>query len=262
MLKRLEPSIEVMAAMGADIVTAGPFRAFLSPTSDSIWANYAAPIESMSSDDDVGHALQELRQMFRTRRRVFRMEFNTLLWPRLTSQLELAGLRACGHEPLYLCTATMFRPLFNGRVQVRFLRASDDVAVIASFEHIVRACMLEHTLSLTAADVARLRDEIRRSGDRSAALARWEGTYVGTGYLSLYNGIGEITRVATLPASRRRGVAGTVTSYLTADAFSRGADPVWLTAASLPAMALYQKLGFRRLGDRVYVEDGDERTPS
>ena len=66
--------------------------------------------------------------------------------------------------------------------------------------------------------------------------------------------------MATLPEARRRGVAATLTSFMLRDRFGRGDTLAWLTAAGEAAQALYQKLGFRLVGARLYYgreEKGD-----
>jgi predicted GNAT family acetyltransferase len=58
--------------------------------------------------------------------------------------------------------------------------------------------------------------------------------------------------MATLPEARRRGVAATLTTFMAQDRFGAGDTLVWLTAQTPPAKALYQKLGFRLIGERCY----------
>ena len=89
-----------------------------------------------------------------------------------------------------------------------------------------------------------------------ALIARREGRPVGTGYSWCNLGRTQITRIHTLGTARRRGVASTVTSELVRDAFDRCGDLVWLTVSGRPAVGLYAKLGFGRLGDRLFYRDG------
>jgi ribosomal protein S18 acetylase RimI-like enzyme len=86
-------------------------------------------------------------------------------------------------------------------------------------------------------------------------IAHLEGRPVGTGYSWCNLGRTQITRVHTLRTDRRLGVASTVTSELVGDAFDRCGDLVWLTASGPPAVALYEKLGFGLLRDRLFYRD-------
>jgi predicted GNAT family acetyltransferase len=96
---------------------------------------------------------------------------------------------------------------------------------------------------------------VERVGGHGHALATLDGRPVGTGFISSSNRVGEIARVATVPAARRRGVAATLTSFMMRDRFERGDTLIWLSAADAPAQALYEKLGFRAAGDRVYFRE-------
>ena len=58
----------------------------------------------------------------------------------------------------------------------------------------------------------------------------------------------EVVGVATLPAHRRRGLAGAVTAALTADARARGATLVLLSAGDEDVARVYARVGFRRIG--------------
>jgi predicted GNAT family acetyltransferase len=61
----------------------------------------------------------------------------------------------------------------------------------------------------------------------------------------------EIAGVGTLPAYRRRGLASAVTAALAIDAFDRGIEVVWLSAADVDVAAMYARIGFRRVGTYV-----------
>jgi ribosomal protein S18 acetylase RimI-like enzyme len=67
-------------------------------------------------------------------------------------------------------------------------------------------------------------------------------------------GVTEILGVATLPAARRRGLATAVTHALVADALARGCELVFLSADGDAVAALYERLGFRRIGTALVAE--------
>lgn len=63
---------------------------------------------------------------------------------------------------------------------------------------------------------------------------------------------GQVTNIATSPAYRQRGLGATVLAAMLAHARERGLVSVTLEVreSNVPAIALYQKLGFVKLGMR------------
>lgn len=250
-LRRLEPtasSFDQAAGLGGEVVAVGPFRVIFSRSSENIWLNQAMPYEPLGSSEEVVARLQQLRQLFAERRRSPLLEFNEPLWPELPPLLDAAGFVEDGREPLMLCVPDDFRPFLNPAVAVRFLSGRDTDADLAAYRQIFGQVM-ELDLWRSTEDV---RVEVERLGGRCHALAALEGTPAGTGFISSSHAVAEITRVATLPEARRRGVAATLTTFMVQDRLAAGDTLVWLTAQNPEAQALYQKLGFRLVGDRLY----------
>src|SRR6202011_3785227 len=138
-LRRLEPTpafLESVVAHGGEIVTVGPFRAFLHPTRADDWANYATPVDPMDDDSETASALEWLRRLYIERERTLRFEFNEPLWPQLAPVLERSGLTLQDREPIMLLTLPEFRSFSNPDVVVRFLHAMDAEADLAAFQSI------------------------------------------------------------------------------------------------------------------------------
>jgi ribosomal protein S18 acetylase RimI-like enzyme len=70
-------------------------------------------------------------------------------------------------------------------------------------------------------------------------------------------GVGEIVGVGTLPAARPRGLARAVTAALVADARSRGAATVFLSAGDDDVARVYARLGFRRVATALIAEPAE-----
>lgn len=87
---------------------------------------------------------------------------------------------------------------------------------------------------------------LRTGGTRAAALED-DGRVVAGAAVQLGAGVAELVGVWTERLERRRGYARTVCGALLADAFERGVDLVWLSAAE-GASGLYRQLGFQRVG--------------
>jgi GNAT superfamily N-acetyltransferase len=91
------------------------------------------------------------------------------------------------------------------------------------------------------------RDRLRR---RLTVTAIADGGY-GPVAVGSHNPVGDVTElvgVATLPAVRRQGLGGAVTSALVDDALEHGAEVVFLSAGSHDIARVYHRLGFRRIG--------------
>ncbi|MGN6244928.1 MAG: GNAT family N-acetyltransferase [Motilibacteraceae bacterium] len=71
----------------------------------------------------------------------------------------------------------------------------------------------------------------------------------------------ELTGIATLPSARRRGLGAAVTAALVADARTRGADLVLLSASDDAVARVYEKVGFRRVGTACVAEPPEDSTP-
>ena len=94
---------------------------------------------------------------------------------------------------------------------------------------------------------------------RRSALATLSGQPAGAGVTLEIHGIAELAGVATLPESRRHGVAASVSSALCEAHFKSigeahfqaGGGAVWLSAGDDAAQACYEKIGFRLIGGRA-----------
>jgi ribosomal protein S18 acetylase RimI-like enzyme len=247
LLRRLEPNAAAMAASGwAEHVAVGAFDAWFV---DQPGGNYAAPRLPLPDGDAIARALEELAALFAARGRPLVIELTEPLFPDLPRLIEAAGIPLANREPILICPAADLRPRRARDVTVRFLQPDDHDEELAAFLA-VWGGVFEREASIEA-----LRAELRGFGGRTAALAELNGRPATTGFLARYeNGVAELTRVATAPWARRRGVAATLTTFMVEDAIATGHDLTWLTASGPPAQALYQTLGFHVVGDRLYYE--------
>jgi ribosomal protein S18 acetylase RimI-like enzyme len=252
-LRRLEPTsrwLTSFVAKGGTVMAAGPFRALLAPHLPG--SDYAAPTEPLGPEEDIVKGLHALRGIFADHGSVLRLEFNEPLFPSLPGLLEREGFEVEEREPLLLCPVSDFRPVFHPDVRARFLDARDDDSRLVAYQTIFSEVLLERPWEATPEAIREFRSQLDRAGGRRHALATLAGTPVGTGFISSLDGVCELTRIATVPEARRRGVAATLTSFMLRDRFERGDTLAWLTATGVPAQSLYQKLGFRLVGERLY----------
>jgi ribosomal protein S18 acetylase RimI-like enzyme len=249
-LRRLEPDVATLAIQvpGAEVIDCGPFRALVSRTTG--WANLAMPIRPPADLDEVTAAVKELRRRFAERGRTPRFLFKEPFFPGLASMLEQAELTLAEREPLMVCTPAGFQPSRNPNVSVRFLRAADPDTDLAAFQTIWSESLDDGSWVPTPDALAAFRAELDQP-QHSAALASLGGRAVGTGFVASHGEGCEILRVATIPVARRRGVGATVSSSLVQTGFDGGATLAWLTAANAGAQALYERIGFRHVGDEL-----------
>ncbi len=85
-----------------------------------------------------------------------------------------------------------------------------------------------------------------------AVTLRWQGGAAAGGmFLPIQAGVSELVGIATLAQFRRRGLARCVTAVLAQEALRLGADLVFLVAASAESAHVYERAGFRRVGERL-----------
>ena len=238
------------AERSRETVDVGPFRALLDRTTDLIWLNYAVPVAPLGQDESVAAALDELRRVFSARGRALRFEFNALPWPDLPRALERAGLRLHAEHPLMVCTPESFSPIASHGVGVGMLDDRSLEADLRAYLTILGLAFGDSPALVTDADIAELRGKLA-GGLHLRALATLDGAPAGAATLSPIDDIAELAGVATHPDARRRGVAATVSSFLTREHFDRGGRVAWLSAADAIAQAVYRKVGFQLIDTRL-----------
>ncbi|MET9414306.1 GNAT family N-acetyltransferase [Streptomyces klenkii] len=93
-----------------------------------------------------------------------------------------------------------------------------------------------------------------RAGLTRVAAAVEDGSALCSGQHQPVGPVSEIVAVGTLPAARRRGLGQAVTGALLADARSRGAGTVFLSAGDEDVARIYGRLGFRRVATALIAE--------
>lgn len=258
LLRLLEPNDTLRAAvrgMRGEVTRVGPFEVYLHPDPHALGFGYAQPIEPLPADADVATAVDALRALFASRGIPLSIEFNQPLFPLLPNLLASRGLVVDDREPLLLLDPADFTPSQSADVDVRFLGPSDPDWLLSAFSRIFTEVLLAKPYAESPEGIARLRHEVEKSGGRSHAVALIGDQPAGTGFITTMDGVSEITRVATLPALRRRGVAASLTSFMLEAHLGPEARLAWLTAAGEPAQRLYEKLGFRLTGERLYYTE-------
>jgi len=239
-LRRIRRYYTSGALGDTDVERVGPFGVVFHRTSDAWYLSYATPVEDLGEDAD--RALAGVMRRFAERGRAVSLEWIEELTPGLDEVAVRAGLPTPDAEPLLTVTPDdLLLPDVPGAAP-RVVPADGDVWAVREVAHTA----FPEIGPISDADVGRVADEIR-AGQRVQVAVDIDGRPVAVGDHSAAMGVVEITGVATLPAYRRRGLGGLITATLAADAFARGCDVVYLTAASDDAARVYERVGFRRI---------------
>jgi predicted GNAT family acetyltransferase len=65
--------------------------------------------------------------------------------------------------------------------------------------------------------------------------------------------VSEIAGIAVTEPYRRRGLGGAITAALARQIFDTGADVAWLEASGDDSWRVYERIGFRPAGRRLYI---------
>lgn len=243
LLRRITRYYTSGAGGDVDVEQIGAFAVVFHRTSDVWYLSYATPVDALA--DDADEALAAVTARFAERERAVSLEWIEELAPQLADVSVRAGLPEPDIEPLLVVDRRDLRiPAVDGAT-VRIVDGTDesDVRAVRSVAHQT----FPEIGPMTDAEVRRIADEIR-AAQRVQVAVDLDGRPVAIGDHSPALGVTEITGVGTLPAYRRRGLAGLVAATLAADAFDRGCDVVYLTAATMDAARVYERVGFRRIG--------------
>ncbi|MCX5400868.1 GNAT family N-acetyltransferase [Streptomyces sp. NBC_00102] len=239
-----------------DVVETGGFVAGFDPATPSPFINYATPLPgARPTGDDV----RSLIEAFRVRGLLPRLEYAPEAAPDVEAALRTAGFTVEETHTYLVCTpATLIPspvPDAGGTDEERpalLVRtpesdeeyAAVDAALSESFEGV-------HVSS--AQGVARLR-RTQESGGGVRFVRAPDGTCAGAASCSAPAvGTAELAGVGTRPAFRGRGIAGAVTGALTGSMFDRGAESVWLEFSGEGSRRVYERLGYRPQGTRLYM---------
>jgi GNAT superfamily N-acetyltransferase len=242
-MARLQSYLRYSARRQYEAVAAPPFTLFFHPTDALPYFNYAIPDEPVGGD--LQRPLARLRAEFNARGRQPRLEFIEAFAPDLATALRAEGFVEEARLHLMICTADSYRPATRvPGLTVAVLTGSSPAAEAQDFLTTQRQGF--DPGDATSATVAQAEQFVQRMGEGRAFLARLDGQPVGAGaFTAPFDGLTEVTGIATLAPFRRRGVASYLTSEAVRTAFVQGAQVALLTAADEGAGRVYGRVGFR-----------------
>ncbi|MFD9113799.1 GNAT family N-acetyltransferase [Streptomyces bottropensis] len=269
LLDRLEEYYDAVPRHGARVEGYGPLTLFVRQGQG--WPFYARPARGWSGPF-AATDVQKVRARQRELGIPESFEWVAETTPKLRAAVEGSGLVVHEHPLMVLDPGTPAAPLaaLPGNVSVRIVGADDPILSSAlAVPHLAFAEPGTHvglagTPQLAEAVDARGADgsvedaSVRiRAGLTAVASAVEHGLVLSAGQHQPLAGVSEIVGVGTLPAARRRGLALAVTAALVADARSRGAETVFLSAGDDDVARIYARLGFRKIGTALTAEPAE-----
>jgi RimJ/RimL family protein N-acetyltransferase len=226
------------------VVETACFVAGFDPDTTSPYINYATPLPGA---EPTGRDVRELVEAFRARGLKPRLEFAPDTAPGVAPALRAAGFATeAVHEYLVCTPDTLTAERFDA---VETPSSEQDYLAIDAA--LAEAFAGEFASSPEGA--ARLRRAQENGGAVRFVRAPDGGCAGGATCSAPAVGTSELAGVGTRPAFRGRGIAAAVTAALTTTMFAQGAQSVWLEYSGEGSRRVYERVGFRPGGTRLYV---------
>jgi ribosomal protein S18 acetylase RimI-like enzyme len=241
--RRIQQSVVANLRARPAAIESGPFVLGLDPATTSPNINYATPRpDAEISAGDV----EAMIDAFRRAERKPRLEYVTSTAPGLEELLLNAGFEIEERQEFLTCTR---EDLIDTALTLHEPRTRAERFAMYAAQN--EAFGGEPTA--TDADVDRLLRVQQRGGVALMAIAE-DGACMGAGMANPpVDGVSEISGIAVRAPFRRRGLGGAITAAITRRLFDAGADLPWLEASGADSWRVYERIGFRPSGQRLYI---------
>ncbi|MEU4688640.1 GNAT family N-acetyltransferase [Actinoplanes sp. NPDC023714] len=245
--ERIQNSVVANLRTRPQATEVGPFIAGLDPGTDSQWVNYATPrphATITAADVDA------LIETFLEAGRKPRLEYVTSTAPELENMLLAAGFTVEARHEYLICTPSRLTasPVPSGLSLAEPTTDPDRAALAAATGE-----AFGEAPQASEADVARLRRNQERGGIPLAALTE-NGHCAGGGQaMPPQDGTSEIGGIGVREPFRGRGLGQAITAGLAERLFARGVEIAWLEASGEDSWRVYERVGFRPAGKRLYI---------
>ncbi|MFG1721132.1 GNAT family N-acetyltransferase [Micromonospora chalcea] len=244
---RIQQSVVVNLSRRPAPVEVGPFVVGLDPTTTSPYINYATPRPGAAvTAADVA----ALVAAFRAADRRPRLEYVTSCATDLEALLTAAGFTVEARHTYLVCVPdTLASPPVPDHLSLCEPGADWQRAALISVQN--EAFGGDPVAS--EADVARLRRQQDAGGVAVMAVSD-DGTCAGGGGAAApVSAVSEVAGIAVRAPYRRRGLASAITADVTRRLFSAGTEVAWLEAGGEDSWRVYQRVGYRPAGQRLYT---------
>lgn len=228
-------------------VEVGPFVIGLDPTTTSPSINYATPRPGAAI---TAADVTALVAAFRAADRKPRLEYVTSCSPGLEAILAAAGFIVEARHTYLLCVpGTLKTPPTLDHFDL--YQPGTDIQCAALISAQNDAFGGDPVAS--EADVARLR-RLQGAGGVAVMAVTADGVCAGGGQAVPPTGaVSEVGGIAVRMPYRRHGLAGAITADITRRLFTTGADVAWLEASGEESWRVYERVGYRPAGTRLYI---------
>jgi ribosomal protein S18 acetylase RimI-like enzyme len=243
LIDAIEAYYDAAPRTAAHAESVGPFTLFVGT---GAWGYYARPtlgLRRTITPEDVAALRARQRELDMGQE----IEWQPSVTPGLADACAAAGMRVHSFRLL-----VHDRSLPQQRTGVRIVGPEDDLAAWVSVQQQGFGASAE----VDAATVDHLAARLGTGASRMAA-AFVDGRPVCVGVHQPVGDVTEVVGVATLPTARRQGWAGAVTHALVADARGLGVSIVFLSAADDAVARVYERVGFRDVGQVCAAEPAD-----
>ncbi|WP_436527965.1 GNAT family N-acetyltransferase [Actinoplanes sp. HUAS TT8] len=242
---RIQRSVVANLRNRPDAVESGPFVLGLDLSTDSPHINYATPVPGAEITPADVRGLVQAFQALKPR-----LEYVVSCAPELEKLLLDAGFAVESRNEYLICTPeTLAVPPAPEGFELFEPETDDELAGMIAAQNDA----FGGGFTSTPADVERYRRN-RAKGAVQVAARTADGQYAGGGTAVAPNeGLSEVGGIAVRPQFRRRGLAGAITAAITERLFAAGGDVAWLEASGDDSWRVYERVGFRAAGQRLYI---------
>ena len=244
---RIQQSVVANLSARPRPIEAGPFIIGVDPGTESPGINYATPRPGAAI---TAADVTALVTAFREADRKPRLEYVTSCAPGLEALLVDAGFTVeARHEYLVCSPDGLITPAPLAGFDLCEPATEEQRAALVGAQN--EAFGGEPVAS--AADVARVR-RLQSTGGVAVMAVTGGGVCAGGGQaVPPHEGVSEVAGIAVREPHRRRGLAGVVTAGITGRLFAAGAEIAWLEAAGEDSWRVYERVGYRPAGKRLYI---------
>jgi GNAT superfamily N-acetyltransferase len=244
---RIQQSVVANLSHRPAPVEVGPFVIGMDPTTTSPSINYATPRPGTAI---TAADVTALVAAFRAADRKPRLEYVISCAPGLEALLTAAGFIVEARHTYLLCVpGTLKTPPTPDHLDLHEPGTDSQRVALISAQN--EAFGGDPVASET--DVARLRS-LQGAGGVAVMAVTDDGTCAGGGGAVPPTGtVSEVAGIAVRAPYRRQGLAGAITAEITRRLFTTGAEVAWLEASDEESWRVYERVGYRPAGQRLYI---------